>query len=49
LQAVSQFGAHAWRYVAVHAAHSGYLVAHSLGLKDVPDTQLVKPRLVAVS
>jgi hypothetical protein len=49
LQAVSQFGAHAWRYVAVHAAHAGHLVAHPFGLQDVPHAQLVKPRLMAVA
>jgi hypothetical protein len=35
--------------VAVDAAHAGYLVAHTFGLQDVSDAQLVQPSLVAVA
>jgi hypothetical protein len=39
--AVLEFGAHARCYVTVNAAHTGYLVAYALGLKDIPDAEIV--------
>ena len=49
LQAVPEFSPHAGRDVAVDPPHAWHLVAHALGLKDVPDAEVVKPGLVAVA
>jgi hypothetical protein len=35
--------------VAVDAAHAWNLVAHALGLQNVPDAQVVEPCLVAMA
>jgi hypothetical protein len=49
LQAIPEFGTHPRGYMAVDPAHAGYLVAHPLGLENVPDPEVVKPSLVTVA
>jgi len=34
--------------MAIDAPHAGHLVPHPLGLEHIPDTEVVKPRLVTV-
>jgi hypothetical protein len=37
LEAVPKLGTHTRRNMTINATHAGHLVAHPLGLKDIPD------------